>query len=109
MLLPVLGMFGSGNAAGMVLGLDYEYSPGGDDDMVNLRGASVGGREHQIVDDDIVFFLQLSQFFGNDTLTAFATADGLAATPPYDSPYRQGCQQESAQECGDDGPVCDQI
>ena len=109
MLLPVLGIFRAGNASGMVLGLDDEYAAGGDDHMVDLRCLSVDSRKKQVVDYNIIFLSKSSQLFGDYLLTSLSAANCLSASPPYDNPYRQGCQQESAEECGDNGPVGEHI
>lgn len=58
MLLPILGMFAARDSAGMILCFDHKNATCGNYYVVDLGGASVGGGEEEVVDDDGVFLFQ---------------------------------------------------
>lgn len=98
MLLPVLGVFGPGDAACMVFGLDDEYAFRGDYDVVYLGSPSVGGGEHEVVDDYEVFLFQEGELSGYHLFASLSAACGFTPPPLCDEPYGQGSEEASADE-----------
>ena len=70
----------------MIFGLDDEYTPGRDYYMVDLGSAVVGGRNHKVVDNDIILLFKSSEFFSHYLLSTFPAAASLTTLPPYGTP-----------------------